>query len=101
AGKALQRIIGMAEQGDRMITQIAIAASQQAVAANQSSASLDSIHSLSHDNLDEITHTAAGIESLRTTAVALKGHVESFRLQSAARSAKEIGPAIRPAPLVP
>ena len=82
AGEALQRIIGMAEQVDRMITQIAIAASQQAVAANQSSSSLDSIHSLSHENLNEMTTTAAGIESLRTTAVKLGQQVDRFQLQS-------------------
>jgi methyl-accepting chemotaxis protein len=83
AGEALERIIGMAERVDRMITQIAIAASQQAVAADQSSASLDSIHSLSHDNLTEMATTASGIESLRTTAVALEKQVDRFSLQSA------------------
>jgi methyl-accepting chemotaxis protein len=81
AGEALERIIGMAERVDRMITQIAIAASQQAVAADQSSASLDSIHSLSHDNLTEMATTAAGIESLRTTAVTLEQQVDRFSLQ--------------------
>ena len=81
AGEALERIIGMAERVDRMITQIAIAASQQAVAADQSSASLDSIHSLSHDNLTEMATTASGIESLRTTAVALEQQVDRFSLQ--------------------
>jgi methyl-accepting chemotaxis protein len=81
AGEALERIIGMAERVDRMITQIAIAASQQAVAADQSSASLDSIHSLSHDNLTEMATTAAGIESLRTTAVTLERQVDRFSLQ--------------------
>jgi methyl-accepting chemotaxis protein len=65
-----------------MIAQIAIAASQQAAAADQSSASLDSIHSLSHENLTEMATTAAGIESLRTTAVALEQQVDRFRLQS-------------------
>jgi methyl-accepting chemotaxis protein len=35
AGEALERIIGIAERVDRMITQIAIAASQQAAAADQ------------------------------------------------------------------
>src|SRR6266702_5548580 len=72
AGEALERIIGMAERVDKMIAQIAIAASQQAAAADQSSCSLDSIHSLSHDNLVEMATTAAGIESLRTTAVTLE-----------------------------
>jgi methyl-accepting chemotaxis protein len=83
AGESLEKIIGMAERVDRMIAQIAIAASQQAVAADQSSASLDSIHSLSHENLTEMATTAAGIESLRTTAVALEQQVDRFSLQSA------------------
>jgi methyl-accepting chemotaxis protein len=87
AGEALERIIGMAEQVDRMITQIAIAASQQAVAANQSSASLDEIYSLSHENLTEMATTAAGIESLRTTAVTLEQQVDHFSLQSPAAPA--------------
>jgi methyl-accepting chemotaxis protein len=81
AGEALERIIGMAERVDKMITQIAIAASQQAAAADQSSASLDSIHSLSHDNLLEMATTAAGIETLRTTSVKLEEQVDRFRLQ--------------------
>ena len=80
AGEALERIIGMAETVDRMITQIAIAASQQATAADQSSASLDSIHSLSHDNLTEMATTAAGIEGLRGTAVTLERHVDRFNV---------------------
>src|SRR5580698_2972204 len=86
AGEALERIIGMAERVDRMIAQIAIAASQQAVAADQSSASLDSIHSLSHDNLTEMATTAAGVESLRATAVALEQQVDRFNLQSTMHS---------------
>jgi methyl-accepting chemotaxis protein len=83
AGEALEKIIGMAERVDRMIAQIAIAASQQTVAADQSSASLDAIHSLSHENLTEMATTAAGIESLRTTAVTLEQQVDRFNLKSA------------------
>jgi len=83
AGEALERIIGMAERVDRMIAQIAIAASQQTAAADQSSASLHSIHSLSHENLSEMATTAAGIESLRSTAVTLEQQVERFSLNSA------------------
>jgi methyl-accepting chemotaxis protein len=86
AGEALERIIGMAERVDRMITQIAIAASQQAAAADQSSSSLDSIHSLSHENLTEMATTAAGIESLRTTAVTLEQQVDRFNIRSASSS---------------
>jgi methyl-accepting chemotaxis protein len=82
AGEALERIIGMAERVDRMIAQIAIAASQQTAAADQSSASLHSIHSLSHENLTEMATTAAGIDSLRNTAVTLEQQVERFNLSS-------------------
>jgi len=80
AGEVLERIIGMAERVERMITQIAIAASQQAAAADQSSSSLDSIHSLSHENLAEMATNAAGIEGLRATAATLERQVERFRL---------------------
>jgi methyl-accepting chemotaxis protein len=80
AGEALERIIGMAERVDRMIAQIAIAASQQASAADQSSLSLDSIHSLSHENLSEMATTAAGIENLRGTAVRLERQVDRFQV---------------------
>jgi methyl-accepting chemotaxis protein len=80
AGEALGRIIGMAERVDRMIAQIAIAASQQAAAANQSSSSLNSIHTLSHENLTEMATTTAGIEGLRATANALENQVDRFRL---------------------
>ncbi len=84
AGEALERIIGMAERVDRMITQIAIAANQQATAADQSSSSLDAIHSLSHANLSEMATTAAGIESLRGTAVTLERQVDRFQVGRAA-----------------
>ena len=77
---ALERIIGIAERVDRMIAQIAIAASQQANAADQSSSSLDSIHALSMDNLSEMATTTNGIENLRVTAAALASQVESFHL---------------------
>jgi methyl-accepting chemotaxis protein len=85
AGESLEKIIGMAERVERMITQIAIAASQQATAADQSSASLDSIHTLSHANLTEMATTAAGIECLRGTAVTLEQQVDRFHV--AARAA--------------
>lgn len=82
AGEALERIIGMAERVDRMIAQIAIAASQQTVAADQSSASLDSIHSLSQENLNEMETVAHEVESLRMTATALEQQVDRFSLKS-------------------
>ncbi len=80
AGEALEKIIGMAERVDRMITQIAIATSQQSTAADQSSESLDSIHNLSNENLHEMATTASGIESLKTTAVTLEKQVDRFQV---------------------
>jgi len=82
AGQALEHIIEMAERVDRMIAQIAIAASQQAASADQSSASLHSIHNLSFENLTEMATTTSGIESLRATANALERQVDRFRLQA-------------------
>jgi methyl-accepting chemotaxis protein len=79
-GEALERIIGIVERVDRMITQIAIAASQQAASADQSSLSLDFIHTLSEENLSEMATTTAGIESLRAMTSALESQVERFRL---------------------
>ena len=76
AGAALERIIGMAERVDRMIAQIAIATAQQAAAADQSSASLDAIHALSGENLEEMATTAQGVEALRGAAVAMERQVE-------------------------
>ncbi len=96
AGEALERIIGMAERVDKMIAQIAIAASQQAAAADQSSASLDSIHSLSNENLAGMATTTSGIESLRTTAVTLEEQVDRFQLQT--HSVKMIRSANTPTP---
>lgn len=80
AGEVLQRIIGMAERVERMITQIAIAAGQQAAAADQSSFAIESIHSLSSDNLAELATSASGIENLQQVAAALRSQVERFRL---------------------
>jgi methyl-accepting chemotaxis protein len=82
AGEALEHIIEMAERVDRMITQIAIAASQQAASADQSSSSLNSIHTLSYENLTEMATTTAGIDSLRATAAALERQVDRFRLHA-------------------
>ena len=100
-GEALERIIGMTERVDRMIAQIAIAASQQAASADQSSSSLDSIHTLSHENLSEMATTTAGIEGLRATASALEHQVDRFRLntpQPPAVTAKLVSPTHRALP---
>ena len=86
AGQALERIIGMAERVERMITQIAIAAGQQASAADQSTYALDSIHTLSTENLAELATASARIEALHRTAATLECQVERFRLTTFPRA---------------
>ena len=76
AGAAVERIIGMAERVDRMIAQIAIATAQQAAASDQSSASLDAIHALSGENLNDMAGTAQGIEALRAATIEMERQVE-------------------------
>jgi methyl-accepting chemotaxis protein len=78
AGEALERIIGMAERVDRMIAQIAIAASQQASAATQSSTSLDAIHSLSNENLSDMVSTAESLQCLTHTANEMGHEVDRY-----------------------
>jgi methyl-accepting chemotaxis protein len=80
AGAALERIIGMAERVERMIAQIAIATTQQAAAADQSSTSLDAIHGLSDGNLTEMALSAERVDGLRATAEAIERQVELFRV---------------------
>jgi methyl-accepting chemotaxis protein len=95
AGEALERIIGIAERVDRMIAQIAIAASQQAASADQFSASLDAIHTLSNDNLSEMATTTTSIESLRATANALELQVERFSLGTPQKTVTAVRTAAR------
>jgi methyl-accepting chemotaxis protein len=82
AGEALVRLIGMAEQVDRMIAQIAIAAARQADAADRSSHSLYSIHALANETVREMRTNTAAIEVLSSTAVKLERQVERFQTQS-------------------
>lgn len=84
AGEAFERIVVMAERMDRLITRNSVAAAQQAVAANQLSASLVAIHYLSKANLSDMATTAAGIEVLRGTAVSLERQVHRLQVVAAA-----------------
>jgi methyl-accepting chemotaxis protein len=80
AGEALQRIIGMAEQVDNMIAQIAVAAQQQTTTASHSSSALHSIYQLGSENLSAMTSSVASAESLRNSALELEGQIERFRI---------------------
>lgn len=99
AGDALERIIGASEQVESLVNQIAIAAVQQATAADRSHSALDSIHTLSKENLRELATTAATVESLQRTAATLERQVERFLLTppegSAAQDSAAVALAIR------
>jgi methyl-accepting chemotaxis protein len=80
AGEALEQIIGMVEQVDRMIAQIALASEQQSTSASDSSASLNSIYQLGSENLRSMNLTVASTEALRDSALGLERQIERFKL---------------------
>jgi methyl-accepting chemotaxis protein len=80
AGEALEQIIGMVEQVDRMIAQIAIASEQQSASAKESSSSLNSIYQLGNENLRAMNTSVAGAEALRNSALDLEQQIERFRI---------------------
>jgi methyl-accepting chemotaxis protein len=80
AGEALDKIIGMVEQVDRMIAQIAIASEQQSTSASNSSSALNSIYQLGSENLSAMNLSVAGTEALRNTVLELEQQIERFRI---------------------
>jgi methyl-accepting chemotaxis protein len=80
AGEALDQIIGMAEQVDKMIAQIAVAAVQQTFTANESSLSLHSISRLGSENLIAMSSSVASAGALRNSAVDLERQIERFQI---------------------
>lgn len=85
AGVALRRIIEMADQVDGMIAQIAIAASQQSCAAEQSSANLDVINKLSVESAASIPTTNKMVTSVESGAQRLREHIGHFQLEDTQR----------------
>jgi methyl-accepting chemotaxis protein len=80
AGEALEKIIGMVDQVDRMIAQIAIASQQQSSSAGNSSSALNSIYQLGNENLRAMNLSAAGADALRNSALDLEQQMERFRI---------------------
>jgi methyl-accepting chemotaxis protein len=80
AGEALEQIIGMVEQVDRMIAQIALASEQQSTSASDSSESLNSIYQLGSENLRAMSSSVSGAENLREAALELKRQIERFHV---------------------
>jgi methyl-accepting chemotaxis protein len=68
AGEALEKIIGMVDQVDRMIAQIAIASQQQSSSAGNSSSALNSIYQLGNENLRAMNLAVAGARFARFPA---------------------------------
>lgn len=89
AGESLQRIIGMADQVDQMIAQIATASSQQTAAAQQSSENLDIISKLGSDGAAAIPPTQRMIESLETGARRLREYISQFRVDDSTYSSHQ------------
>jgi methyl-accepting chemotaxis protein len=79
-GDALDKIIGMVEQVDRMIAQIAIASEQQSASAKDSSSALTSIYQLGSENLRAMNLSVAGVEALRNSALDLEQKMERFQI---------------------
>lgn len=86
AGESLKRIIGMADQVDQMIAQIATASSQQTTAAQQSSENLDVISKLGADGASSIPAQQRMIESLESGARRLREYISQFRVDDSTYS---------------
>jgi methyl-accepting chemotaxis protein len=91
AGEALEKIIGMVEQVDRMIAQIAIASEQQSTSASNSSSALNSIYQLGSENLNAMSLSVAGAEALRNSALDLEQQIEHFRIGKGHRADDDPG----------
>jgi len=86
AGESLQRIIGMADQVDQMIAQIATASAQQSNVAQQSSENLDVISKLGADGASAIPATQRMVEALETGARRLREYIGKFRVEDSTNS---------------
>jgi methyl-accepting chemotaxis protein len=80
AGDALKNIIGTAEQVDRMIAHIAVAAAEQTSTANESSLALHAIHRLGSENLMAMNVSVSSTYGLHNSAADLERQIEHFQL---------------------
>lgn len=79
AGEALEKIIGMADSVDKMISQIAVASLQQTATANESSLALHSIYQLGSENLSAMSSSVSSAGALRNSAMELEQQIERFQ----------------------
>jgi methyl-accepting chemotaxis protein len=86
AGESLKHIIDAADQVDRMIAQIAVAATEQAEAARQSSENIDAINRLGEESSASVPATTAIVDSVEAGARRLQEHIGRFRLEEERRT---------------
>jgi methyl-accepting chemotaxis protein len=79
AGESLKHIIEAADQVDRMVAQIAVAATEQADAARQSSENIDAINRLGEESSAAGQATTAIVESVEAGAKRLQEHINRFK----------------------
>ena len=101
AGESLKHIIDAADQVDRMIAQIAVAATEQAEAARQSSENIDAINRLGEESSASVPATTAIVESVEAGARRLQEHIGNFRLEDERRPERRAGWPGSPAPGAP
>jgi methyl-accepting chemotaxis protein len=93
AGESLKHIIDAADQVDKMIAQIAVAATEQAEAARQSSENIDAINRLGEESSASVPATTAIVESVEAGAKRLQEHIGNFHLEDNKRSGRPSPPA--------
>lgn len=103
AGESLKRIVAAADQVEAMIAQIATAATEQSVAAQEFSRNVEAINQLGEEYAANSPKTKAGVESIHAGADRLQQSIDHFRLQdtdsrSSPRDAPPLSACSQPAP---
>ncbi|MGC2636359.1 MAG: methyl-accepting chemotaxis protein [Acidobacteriaceae bacterium] len=80
AGESLKRIVTAAGQVDAMISQIATAATEQSVAAQQFSQNLEVINRLGEEHAAAVPITKEFLESVVSGTIRLQEHLAHFRM---------------------
>ena len=80
AGESLRRIMTAADQVDAMIAQIATAATEQSVAAQQFSQNLEVINRISEEHAAATPVTKGFIDAVESGSIRLNEYVGRFRV---------------------
>lgn len=99
AGESLQRIVGAADQVESMIAQIATAATEQSVAAEEFSQNLETINRLGEEHAAATPITKGLVQSVAAGAKRLQESIGHFRIaeeRSAPGTARSENRGVRP-----